>query len=139
MLIREFHTAEASWRGLMSSPDAKVMSTPEERKLLVELVECRDRILDAFPLPADTKWAQPARDAVFQERVRMLAESDATSDAVVSRLRPVAQRYRELRTMLAMANVRLVAHVAKRYQDRGIPYVDLIQEGFCALAGCRPL
>ena len=32
-----------------------------------------------------------------------------------------------------MANVRLVAHVAKRYHDRGIPPGDLIQEGFCAL------
>ena len=32
-----------------------------------------------------------------------------------------------------MANVRLVAHIAKRYQDRGIPHGDLIQDGFCAL------
>jgi RNA polymerase primary sigma factor len=32
-----------------------------------------------------------------------------------------------------MANARLVAHVAKRYSDRGIPAADLIQEGFCAL------
>src|SRR5262249_52392128 len=46
---------------------------------------------------------------------------------------PLVRRYQELRTKLAMANVRLVAHVAKRYQDRGIPPGDLIQEGFCAL------
>jgi RNA polymerase primary sigma factor len=133
MLIREFHAGEASWRGLMSRPEAKVMTTTEERKLLVELVDCRDRILDAFPLPAETKWAQPARDSELQQRVRMLAGSDATLDPAVVRLRPVARRYEEIRTKLAMANVRLVAHVAKRYQDRGIPHADLIQEGFCAL------
>ncbi len=32
-----------------------------------------------------------------------------------------------------MANIRLVAHVAKRFRDRGIPYADLMQEGFCGL------
>ena len=29
--------------------------------------------------------------------------------------------------------MRLVAHVAKRFRDRGIPYSDLLQEGFCGL------
>jgi RNA polymerase primary sigma factor len=133
MFIHEFHAGEASWRGLMSCPEAKVMSTAEERKFLVELIECRDRILDAFPLPDETKWASAARDSEFQRRVRRLVESDATMDPDVARLRPVARRYQELRSKLAMANVRLVAHVAKRYQDRGIPHSDLIQEGFCAL------
>ena len=117
----------------MSRPEAKVMTTAEERKLLVELVECRDRILDAFPLPDETKWAQTARDSELQRRVRLLVESDATKDPALARLRPVARRYQEIRTKLAMANVRLVAHVAKRYQDRGLPHSDLIQEGFCAL------
>ena len=32
-----------------------------------------------------------------------------------------------------MANVRLVAHVAKRYNDRGVSSADLVQEGFCGL------
>ena len=29
--------------------------------------------------------------------------------------------------------MRLVAHVAKRFRDRGIAYSDLLQEGFCGL------
>ena len=29
--------------------------------------------------------------------------------------------------------MKLVAHVAKRFRDRGIPYSDLMQEGFCGL------
>lgn len=32
-----------------------------------------------------------------------------------------------------MANLKLVAHVAKRFRERGIAYADLIQEGFCGL------
>ena len=54
-------------------------------------------------------------------------------DPAAEALRPLARRYQEIRAKLAMANVRLVAHVAKRYHDRGIPPGDLIQEGFCAL------
>jgi RNA polymerase primary sigma factor len=32
-----------------------------------------------------------------------------------------------------MANVRLIAHIARRYNDRGISAADLVQEGFCGL------
>ena len=35
--------------------------------------------------------------------------------------------------MLAMANSRLVAYIARRYFNRGISPADLIQEGFCGL------
>src|SRR4029079_5359549 len=41
--------------------------------------------------------------------------------------------YFELRAELALANTRLVAHVANRYRDRGVAYSDLLQEGFCGL------
>ena len=49
------------------------------------------------------------------------------------RLGAVYRRYSELRGQLAMANMKLVAHVAKRFRERGIPYPDLMQEGFCGL------
>ncbi len=45
----------------------------------------------------------------------------------------VHRRYCEVRGKLALANMKLVAHVAKRFRDRGIPYSDLMQEGFCGL------
>jgi RNA polymerase primary sigma factor len=45
-----------------------------------------------------------------------------------ARLGAIYRKYSELRGKL-----RLVAHVAKRFRDRGIPYTDLLQEGFCGL------
>lgn len=59
---------------------------------------------------------------------RLPAEGEGTAASRVD-----FDRYRELRTRLAMANVRLVAHVAKRYRDHGISDADLLQEGFCGL------
>ena len=69
----------------------------------------------------------------FQQLVRELADRPAGTDSVSNALVPVAKRYQEIRSKLALANVRLVAHVSKRYQGRGVSPGDLIQEGICSL------
>ncbi len=46
---------------------------------------------------------------------------------------PIYRRYSEVRGKLALANMRLVAHVAKQFRERGVAYSDLLQEGFCGL------
>jgi RNA polymerase primary sigma factor len=45
----------------------------------------------------------------------------------------LSHRVQCLRNALAMANVRLVHHLAKRYRNRGIAEADLVQEGLCGL------
>jgi RNA polymerase primary sigma factor len=125
--------SEIFWHGLLNCSEARVLSSVEERELLVELVDCKTRILDALSTPDAAIWSAETHTG-FQHLIRDLADHDPTkfdppSDAVAR----LARRYQEIRGKLAMANVRLVAHVAKRYQDRGIPPGDLIQEGFCAL------
>ena len=39
----------------------------------------------------------------------------------------------EARERMILSNVRLVVSVAKRYRDKGLPFVDLIQEGMLGL------
>jgi RNA polymerase primary sigma factor len=101
---------------------------------LVELVECKKRILEASPRPDDALWVEADATTGFQRLIRDLADPEESAfDAPADAVRRLARRYQEIRGKLALANVRLVAHVAKRYQDRGIPPGDLVQEGFCAL------
>jgi RNA polymerase sigma factor (sigma-70 family) len=110
------------------------LRSDEERALLVELGDCKTRILSALPGREEPTWDESAQQTDFQQLIRDLADPDEqTLDSATRAILPLVRRYQELRTKLAMANVRLVAHVAKRYQDRGIPPGDLIQEGFCAL------
>ncbi len=126
--------SEVVWHGLLNCAEARVLSSVEERELLVELVDCKKRILEALPPADDAIGHESSATARFQQLIRDLADPDVTSPPAPSgEIKRQAQRYQELRAKLAMANVRLVAHVAKRYQDRGVPPGDLVQEGFCAL------
>jgi RNA polymerase primary sigma factor len=134
MITYNMQPRENFWHGLLNRREARLLSSIEERKLLVELADRKERILEALPQSDDSAWDESASRTDFHQLIRDLADPEETRlDPALEALRPLARCYREIRARLAMANVRLVAHVAKRYQDRGISPADLIQEGFCAL------
>jgi RNA polymerase primary sigma factor len=134
MITYDLQKNENFWRGLLTRREARVLSSIEERKLLVELAETKERILEGLCRSDGAKRDASARLTPFHQLIRDLADPEVTRfDPLFGAVRPLARHYQEIRAELAMANVRLVAHVAKRYLDRGIPPADLLQEGFCAL------
>jgi RNA polymerase sigma factor (sigma-70 family) len=64
---------------------------------------------------------------------RLFSEVYADRARVEGEPNSVVERYFTLRSELALANMRLVAYVARRYVHRGVAYSDLMQEGFCGL------
>jgi RNA polymerase primary sigma factor len=119
---------------LLNRPDVQVLGPEEERRVLLELDECKRLLMDSRPMPstAGVVFGEEDREEI-QDVVRELLDR-APADSEQSRqLEAVARRYNSLRTRLAMANLRLVAHVAKKYRNRGISSSDLLQEGFCGL------
>ena len=112
----------------------RLLTSAEERALLRDLARCKATLAEALASirPADDV---PDGGDDPQGLARYIAEfyagnGDGPAEA---RLGAVFRRYAGLRTRLAMANMRLVAHVAKRFRDRGVAHSDLMQEGFCGL------
>ena len=62
--------------------------------------------------------------------IREHCEDEARTIAPVRRLH---DRYIHLKHRLASANIRLAAHVAKRFRHHALSYADLLQEAVCGL------
>ena len=122
------------------------LDAESEQGLAKELDEAREtlaRLADLTPgrlralLPSG-----PVRDAetgevslrVLERFVEGLARYDNTHDdtsasALLRRARRAKRRLDRAREGLITANLRLVVHLAKRYVNGGLPFLDLIQEG----------
>ena len=74
----------------------------------------------AAPSPAHPNLADPAHPS--------LAEPSLAEPSLAELRRAVAEGDRS-RSRLVLANSRLVVHLARRYVGRGVPLMDLIQEG----------
>jgi RNA polymerase sigma factor (sigma-70 family) len=115
-------------RQLRSQLRAASRSRQEQGGLRRELVRRWYQWIDAWE-------ALDLHPYVYEAIQRTLqAERQAQPDNVALRAAHTAwlraqQRFERAKAHMLQANLRLVIHVANRYRDRGMPFLDLIQEG----------
>ena len=74
-----------------------------------------------------SRHAAPTAEVV--ELMRTAQESGSTLRHRLDRIARCSQRYKAARQELCRHNLRLVVSVAKHYRNRGLSFLDLIQEG----------
>ena len=115
----------------------RLAATAAELAELIALEDDRQRLASQLGhWPAVQQWAEHQGCMVpeLRERLRQGHEAWATRSGLnVAELKQALHHGRRARDRMIQANLRLVVAVAKKYQQRGMELLDLVQEGTLGL------
>jgi RNA polymerase primary sigma factor len=107
--------------------------TPEEEKnLLADFWETKTELVRV--LLRHFSRLRPSKPALEPWPMAQFIRDHANDDTRINvNVRRLHDRYVHLKHRLASANIRLAAHVAKRFRHHALSYADLLQEAVCGL------
>ncbi|MCY2969286.1 MAG: sigma-70 family RNA polymerase sigma factor, partial [Planctomycetota bacterium] len=109
-----------------------LLTPEEERNLLADFWETKCELVRALvrQYPKLRSQRPPLEPWPMAQFIKDNCIEPVRSAAAIRRLH---DRYVHLKHRLASANIRLAAHVAKRFRHHALSYADLLQEAVCGL------
>jgi RNA polymerase primary sigma factor len=109
-----------------------LLTPEEERELLTNFWDCKTDLVRQLirHCPHLRQHRPPMEPWPMAQFIRDFCLDECLVHATVRRLH---ERYVHYKHRLASANIRLAAHVAKRFRHHSLSYSDLLQEAVCGL------
>jgi RNA polymerase primary sigma factor len=109
-----------------------LLTPEEERELLTNFWDCKTELVRVLirHFPNLRQHRPPLEPWPMAQFIRDHCINDTL---IVPNVRRLHERYVHYKHRLASANIRLAAHVAKRFRHHSLSYSDLLQEAVCGL------